>query len=87
MSVFIGSIIGICTIGILMATFFRVGLMKLLFKYKKKIDISKKEINSSKNNIIRSQNDATFYEEIVLADNYSDINLSQNVSYGEVKKH
>ena len=87
MSVFIGSIIGIYALGILMGTLIGVGLMKLLFKYQKKVDIFNDEINSSKKDIIRTQNDATCYEEIVLADDSSGINLSQNVAYGEVKKH
>ena len=86
MSVFIGSIVGIYAIGILMGTMFGVGLKKLLFKFQKKVGISNDEINSSKKDIIRTQNDATCYEEIVLDDS-SGINLSQNVAYGEVKKH
>ena len=70
-----------------MGTLFGIGLKKLLFKYHKKVCISNDEIHSSKKDIICTQNDATYYEEIVLADDSSGINLSQNVAYGEVKKH
>ena len=70
-----------------MGTLFGVGLMKRLFKYQKKIDILNKEIISSKTDIIQYQNDTTCYEEIGLADNSSDINLSQKVAYRKVKTH
>ena len=38
---------------------------------------------SSKSDISRSQNEGTFCDEMVLTD--SDVNLSQNIAYGEVK--
>ena len=86
-SVFIGSIIGIYALGILMGTFFGVGLKKLLIKYQKNVELSNEEINNSSKMGIRTQNDDTCYEDIFLADDSSGINLSQNVAYGEVKKH
>ena len=84
-SVYVSSIVGVFTLGILMGSLLGAVVMKLSFKFHKQIAISNQE-NTSKY-IIRSQNDATCYEEIVLADNSSGIDLSHNVAYGEVKKN
>ena len=58
--------------------------MKLSQNYKTK-EISVQN-NNSKSDISRSQNEAIFYDEIVLADQSSGVNLSHNIAYGEVKK-
>ena len=68
-----------------MRIFLGTGLMKLLFKYHKQVRISNQEKGSNKYNI-QSQINATCYEEIVLPDNSSAIDWSQNVAYGEVKE-
>ena len=85
-SVFVGSVIGFLAVGILIGGFLGAGLMKLPQNYKRKNDISIHN-KSSKSDIDRSQNEITFYDEIVLTDQPSSINLSQNIAYGEVKKN
>ena len=85
-SVFVGSVIGFLAVGILIGGFLGAGLTKLSQNYKTKTDISI-HIKSSKSDIARSQNEATFYDEIVLTDGSSGVNLSQNIAYGDVKKN
>ena len=85
-SVYVGSIVGVYTLGILMGILLGAGLMKLVFKYHKQIVISNQEKSSNKDNN-QSQIDATCNEEIVVADNSSGIDLPQNVAYGEVKNN
>ena len=84
-SVYVGSIVGVFTLGILIGCLLGAAVMKLSFKFHKQIAISNQENTSEYN--IRSQNDATCYEEIVLADNSSGIDLSHNVAYEELKKN
>ena len=84
--VFVGSVIGFLAVGILIGGFMGTGLMKLSQNYKRKTDISIHN-KSSKSDIASSQNEATFYDEIVLTDRSSGVNLSQNIAYGEVKKN
>ena len=85
MSVFVGSVIGFLTVGILIGGFLGAGLMKFSQNYKTK-EISHRN-KSSKSNISSFQNEGTFYDEIVLTDKFSGDNLSQNIAYGEVKKN
>ena len=82
-SVIVGSVIGFLAVGILIGGFLGAGLMKLSQNYKTK-DISHQN-KSSKSDISRSQNEAAFYDEIVLTDQSSGVNLSHNIAYGEVK--
>ena len=84
-SVFVGSIIGFLAVGILIGSFFEAGLMKFSLNYKRKIDISNHN-KSSKSDNHRTQNEATFYDEIVLTDQ-SYVNLSKKNAYGEVNKN
>ena len=84
-SVFVGSAIGLLTVGILIGSFLGAGLLKCL-KYLKTKQISHQNKSLKKSDNSTSQNEATFYDEIVLTDQSSGINLSQNIAYGEVKK-
>ena len=85
MSVFVGSVIGFLTVGILIGSFLGAGLMKCLKNHKTN-EISYQNKSSKKSDISSSQNEATFYDEIGLTDQSSGINLSQNIAYGEVNK-
>ena len=85
-SVFVGSVIGFLAVGILIGGLLGAGLTKLSQNYKTKTDISIHN-KISKSDITRSQNEATFYDEIVLTDESSGVHLSQNIAYGEVKKN
>ena len=60
--------------------------MKLSQNCKRKIDISNQKM-SSKSDIDKSQNEATYYDEIILTHQSSCFNLSQNIAYGQVKKN
>ena len=84
-SIFVGIVIGFLTVGILIGSFLGAGLMKCFNNHKTK-EISHQNKRSKKSDTSRSQNEATFYDEIVLTDQSSGINLSQNIAYGEVKK-
>ena len=67
-----------------MGSLLGVGLMKLLQNYRTKMDVSNQQ-TSSKKNVSLSHNEAICYEDVVLADDSSGINLSENIAYGEVK--
>ena len=84
-SVIVGSVIGFLAVGILIGGFLGAGLMKLSQNYKTK-EISHQN-KSSKSDISRSQNEAAFYDEIVITDQSSVVHLSHNIAYGEVKKN
>ena len=84
-SVTVGSVIGFLAVGIQIGVFLGVGLMKLSQNYKTK-EISHQN-KSSKSDISRSQNEATFYDEIVLTNQSSGVNLSQNIAYAEMMKN
>ena len=84
-SVTVGSVIGFLAVGIQIGVFLGVGLMKLSQNYKTN-EISHQN-KSSKSDISRSQNEAAFYDEIVLTNQSSGVNLSQNIAYGEVMKN
>ena len=81
MSVFVGSVIGFFTVGILIGFFLGAGLMKFSKNYRTKIDTS----HQNKSDNSRSPNEAAFYDEIVITDKSSCVNLSQNIAYGERK--
>ena len=84
-SVFVCCVIGFLNVGILIGGFLGGGLMKFSQNYENK-EISHRNKNS-KSNISRSQNESTFYDEIVLTDKSSAVNLSHNIAYGDVKKN